>query len=93
MESANGHYDLRHLKTSQEQRFESLERVLKDGFQSITEELRHLREQGYVPVSVMQKITETLIYPVIKVLSVSLILVLVWFTGLKAILPHIFNHQ
>lgn len=96
MDNVNGHYDLRHLKASQEQRFESLERVLKEGFQGVTEELKLLREQGYVPVSVMQKITEqqrSLIQPVVKVLSISLILILVWFTGLKAILPHIFNHQ
>lgn len=94
MDNVNGHYNLRHLKDSQEQRFESLERVLKDGFQGVTEELKLLREQGYVPVSVLQKITDqqrALIYPVIKVLAASLILVLVWFTGLKAILPHIFH--
>lgn len=96
MDNLNGHYDLRHLKASQEQRFESLERVLKDGFQGVTEELRLLREQGYIPVSVLQKITEqqrALIHPIIKLLSVSMILILVWFTGLKAILPHIFNVQ
>lgn len=96
MDKLNGHYDLHHLKASQEQRFESLEAVLKQGFEGVTKELKLLREQGYVPVSVMQQITEqqkSLIQPIIRVLSISLLLILAWFTGLKAILPHIFNVQ
>src|SRR5574343_182408 len=93
MSKANGHYDLGSFRDAQEQRFESLESVLRQGFSSVTEELRLLREQGYVPVSVLERITEqqkSFVYPIIKVLCVSLVLTIVWFTGLKALLPHVF---
>lgn len=96
MDKLNGHYDLSHFKDSQEQRFESLESVLKQGFQGVTAELKALREQGYIPVSVVEKMTEqqkNLIHPVIRLLCTALVLVLLWFTGLKAALPHIFNVQ
>lgn len=96
MDKLNGHFDLHSLKDSQEQRFESLESVLKQGFQGVTSELRALREQGYIPVSVVEKMTEqqkNLIHPVIRLLCTALVLILLWFTGLKAALPHIFNVQ
>jgi hypothetical protein len=90
----NGHFDS--FRSYQEQKFDSLETVLKQGFQGVTEELRLLREQGYIPVSVVEKMTEqqkSIIHPVIRVLCWSLIAIIVWFTGLKALLPHIFTHQ
>lgn len=90
----NGHLDFGIFSNQQEQRFESLESVLKQGFDGVTSELKALREQGYIPVSVVEKLTEqqkALIHPVIKLLCYSLILVILWFTGLKAVLPHIFN--
>src|SRR5574343_122357 len=93
MSNANGHYDLDRFGNIQEQRFDSLEMVLKDGFDGVRQELRLLREQGYVPVSVIQKITDqhnTLIYPIIRVLCLALVVTIIWFTGLKALLPHIF---
>lgn len=96
MDKLNGHYDLHHFKDSQDQRFESLEAVLRQGFQGVTAELKALREQGYIPVSVVEKMTEqqkNLIHPVIRLLCTALVLVLLWFTGLKAALPHIFNVQ
>lgn len=96
MDKLNGHYDLHLFRDSQEQRFESLESVLKQGFQGVTAELKALREQGYIPVSVVEKMTEqqkNLIHPVIRLLCTALVLVLLWFTGLKAALPHIFNVQ
>ena len=96
MDKLNGHYDLHHFKDSQDQRFESLESVLKQGFQGVTAELKALREQGYIPVSVVEKMTEqqkNLIHPVIRLLCTALVLTLLWFTGLKAALPHIFNVQ
>jgi hypothetical protein len=77
----------------QEERFESLESVLRNGFDGITQELKALREQGYIPISVVEKITEqqrAIIHPVIRVLCYSLIVVILWFTGLKALLPNIF---
>ena len=96
MDKLNGHYDLHHFKDSQDQRFESLESVLKQGFQGVTAELKALREQGYIPVSVVEKMHEqqkNLIHPVIRLLCTALVLTLLWFTGLKAALPHIFNVQ
>lgn len=93
MSKANGHYDLEAFQAKQDQKLESLESVLKQGFSAVTEELRLLREQGYVPVSVLEKITDqqkALIYPIIRVLCVSLVVTILWFTGLKALLPHIF---
>lgn len=93
MDKMNGHFDLHSFRSAQEQRFESLESVLKEGFQGVTEELRALRQEGYIPISVMQKITDQqkhLIHPVIRVLCYSLIALILWFTGLKAALPHIF---
>lgn len=96
MDKLNGHYDLHSFKDSQDQRFESLESVLKQGFQGVTAELKALREQGYIPVSVVEKMTEqqkNLIHPVIRLLCTALVLTLLWFTGLKAALPHIFNVQ
>lgn len=92
--AGNGHLDFHVFSSQQEQRFDSLESVLKKGFDGVTGELKALREQGYIPVSVVEKITEqqrAIIHPVIKLLCYSLILVILWFTGLKAVLPHIFN--
>lgn len=94
MEKTNGHFNLALYKDSQEQRFESLELVLKHGFQGVTDELKLLREQGYIPVSVLEKITDQqrrIIYPVVRVLCLALVVVITWFTGLKAALPHIFG--
>ena len=107
MDKLNGHFDLHHFKDSQEQRFESLEAVLKQGFQGVTHELKLMREQGHIPVSVVEKMHEhqkhlaehltqnlkSATLPVIKVLCTCLVLTLLWFTGLKAAIPHIFNVQ
>jgi len=101
----NGHLDLGVFSSKQEQRFESLEAVLRQGFQGVTAELKALREQGYIPISVVEKMTEhqnsvmgkmaeqqkNIIHPVIRSLCYSLIVVILWFTGFKAALPHIFN--
>jgi hypothetical protein len=92
--NGNGHLDFHVFSNRQEERFESLESVLRSGFDGVTGELKALREQGYIPISVVEKITEqqkAIIHPVIKVLCYSLIVVILWFTGLKAALPHIFN--
>ena len=94
--NGNGHVDFHVFSNRQEERFESLESVLRNGFDGVTAELKALREQGYIPISVVEKITEqqrNIIHPVIKVLCYSLIVVILWFTGLKAALPHIFNIQ
>lgn len=91
---SNGHLDFHIFSNQQEQRFGSLEMVLKQGFEGVTAELKALREQGYIPVSVVEKMAEhqrSIIHPVIKLLCYSLILVILWFTGLKAALPHIFT--
>ena len=93
MSNANGHYDFAKFRSVQDEKFESLEATLKQGFDNVTGELRLLREQGYVPVSVLEKITEqqkTFVYPIIRVLCASLVITILWFTGLKALLPHIF---
>jgi hypothetical protein len=92
--NGNGHLDFHVFSNRQEERFESLESVLRNGFEGVTGELKALREQGYIPISVVEKITEqqrNIIHPVIKVLCYSLIVVILWFTGLKAALPHIFT--
>lgn len=94
--TGNGHLDLHAFTSRQELRFDSLEGVLRQGFQGVTAELKALREQGYIPVSVVEKMTEqqkTLIHPVIRLLCTALVLVILWFTGLKAALPHIFSAQ
>lgn len=94
--NGNGHIDFGMFSNRQEERFDSLESVLRDGFDGVTAELKALREQGYIPISVVEKITEqqrSIIHPVIKVLCYSLIVVILWFTGLKALLPNIFNAQ
>jgi len=91
--NGNGHVDFHMFSNRQEERFESLESVLRNGFDGITQELKALREQGYIPISVVEKITEqqrNIIHPVIRVLCYSLIVVILWFTGLKALLPNIF---
>jgi hypothetical protein len=93
--NGNGHLDFHLFSNRQEERFESLEVVLKTGFEGVTAELKALREQGYIPISVVEKITEqqrNIIHPVIRVLCYSLIVVILWFTGLKALLPQIFPH-
>lgn len=91
--NGNGHLDIHAFSYRQEERFESLESVLRNGFDGVTTELRALREQGFIPISVMEKITHNVIQPVIRVLCYALIVVILWFTGLKAVLPHIFNTQ
>ena len=48
---SNGHLDFHIFSNQQEQRFGSLEMVLKQGFEGVTAELKALREQGYIPVS------------------------------------------
>lgn len=96
MDKLNGHFDLHSFRDTQEQRFESLESVLKQGFQGVTHELKLMREQGHIPVSIVEKMHEHqkhLILPVIRVLCSALVLTLLWFTGLKAAIPHIFNVQ
>ena len=93
MSKANGHYDLSNFKDAQDQRFQSLESILEQGFSGVTEELRLLRQQGYVPVSVLEKITDqqkAFVNPIIRVLCTSLVVTILWFTGLKALLPQIF---
>jgi hypothetical protein len=96
MDKLNGsgnHFDFHGFRNLQEQRFESLESVLKSGFDGVTAELKALREQGYIPISVVEKITEqqrNIIHPVIRVLCYALIVLILWFTGLKALVPHIF---
>lgn len=92
--NSNGYLDLHNLSSQQEQRFDSLETVLRHGFEAVTAELKALREQGYIPVSTVEKLTEqqrAIIHPVVKLLCYSLILVILWFTGLKALLPHTFT--
>lgn len=94
--NGNGHLDFDVFSARQEERFESLESVLKSGFEGVTGELKALREQGYIPISVVEKITEqqrNIIHPVIRALCYSLIAVILWFTGLKALLPHTFSPQ
>jgi hypothetical protein len=89
----NGHLDMGEFKEYQAQRFDSLENVLRQGFDQVTEELRLMREQGHIPISIAKQITEqqrAFVMPVIKFLCVSMIMLVVWFTGLKAALPHIF---
>ena len=93
MDKLNGHLDLSQFKSYQEQKFEGLESVLRRGFDQVTEELRMMREQGHIPISVARQITEqqkTFIMPIIKFLCITLLLIVMWFTGLKAALPHIF---
>lgn len=93
--SANGHYfDLNSLKENQDHRFDGLERVLKNGFDSVTSELRALREQGYIPVSVVEKMNEqqrAVIHPIIRTLCIALVAIIAWFTGLKGLFPHIYQ--
>lgn len=91
----NGHINTSYAEY-QDQRLDGLETVLRQGFQSVTEELKALRQEGSIPVSVFQKIQEQqskVIHPIIRVLCSALILTILWFTGLKAALPHIFTHQ
>lgn len=95
LNGGNGHVDFYNFSNQQEQRFESLEKVLRDGFTGVTAELKALREQGYIPISVVEKITEqqrNIIHPVIRVLCYSLIAIILWFTGLKAALPEFVHH-
>lgn len=93
--NGNGHlHDFRFLKENQDTRFDSLELVLKNGFDSVTNELRALREQGYIPVSVVEKMAEhqrAVIHPIIRTLCIALVAIIAWFTGLKGLFPHLFQ--
>jgi hypothetical protein len=91
--NGNGHWDVHVFKDFQEQKFGSLESVLKDGFERVATELKALREEGYIPVSVMKEITEQqkqAFHPIIRTLCIALVAIIAWFTGLKALLPHVF---
>lgn len=90
----NGHLDMSDFKEYQSQRFESLENTIRQGFSQVTEELRLMREQGHIPISVAKQMSDQqkqVIVPVIKLLCAALVLLVLWFTGLKAALPHIFK--
>ncbi len=93
--NGNGHFfDIHSLKENQDSRFDGLEKVLKNGFDSVTHELRALREQGYIPVSVVEKMAEqqkAVIHPIIRTLCIALVAIIAWFTGLKGLFPHIYQ--
>lgn len=84
----NGHIDLDGFQIRQEERFESLEQVLKNGFDTVANELKQMREGGHIPISVMHKIIDCF-RPVFKTLCITIILLTMWLTGVKNILPHV----
>jgi hypothetical protein len=93
IDKLNKHFDLHTINKAQ-QRFERLEWMSQHGFQRVISELHFLREQGYIPVSIVEKLIRQqndLIHPVIQVLCTSLLLVILWGTGFKVDIHQIFN--
>jgi hypothetical protein len=80
------------FESRQNEKLGSLETVLKNGFEQVTTELRLMREQGHIPLPVVTKIID-LFKPIIKVLCATVLLLVVWFTGVKHFLPQIFQGQ
>ena len=85
-----GPIDLSSLHSRQEERFGSLETVIKDGFGQVSMELKAMREQGHIPIEVMYKIIDVL-RPIIKALCVVIVFLVMWLTGLKALVPGLFD--
>ncbi len=84
-----GQFELNNLHSRQEERFDSLEQCIKEGFGQVSTELRAMREQGHIPIDVMNKIVDSL-RPVIKYLCITIVLLVIWLTGAKSIVPGIF---
>lgn len=87
---ANGHFDAEAFEARQEQRFTDIQGTMRDGFRAVVEELKLSRSEGHIPVSVMQKILESLqhiIVPIVKCLCAVVGLLLAWVTGIKYLAP------
>lgn len=82
------------LEERQGERFSSLETILQNGFESLANELRQLREQGYIPVNVHDKMMDQykgFITIIVRSLCTVLVFLVAWLTGLKYLAPHIFG--
>lgn len=85
MES-NGHFDYDAFEARQEQRFTDLQGVMSGGFKAVVDELKLSRNEGHIPVSVMERILDSLkqiIVPIVKCLCAVVGLLLAWVTGIK----------
>ena len=93
------------LEERQTERFSSLELILKDGFERLAIELRTLREQGYIPTVVHERMvgqikeihTEAMaqykafITIIVRALCMVIIGLVFWLTGIKYLAPHMFG--
>ena len=102
---ANGGFDWERLHNAQSEGFETLENILKDGFDKVAGELMMLREQGYIPIDVHEKMIKqmneihanvmvqykTFITVIVRALCFVIVGLVLWLTGLKYLAPHIFG--
>lgn len=86
----NGAWDLKRFEQMQEERFTMLEMILKDGFNKVADELKQTREQGHIPISVMERIDK--VYTrIVGFLCTALVILTIWLTGVKYVAPHVFE--
>lgn len=103
MES-NGHHktELRELFQQQERAFSTLESILHEGFQSLTSEMKMIREaligpatnKDLMSIDAHNKIInalENIIKPIFKGLCAVIVILVIWLTGLKHLAPHVFT--
>jgi hypothetical protein len=87
---ANGHFDADAFEARQEQRFANLQGTMTGGFKSVVDELKLSRTEGHIPVSVMKQILDALrdiLVPIFKGLCTVVVILIVWVTGMKYLLP------
>jgi hypothetical protein len=102
--SANGtNIDWQAIHKKQAEGFETLEGILKDGFERVATELTLLREQGYIPIDIHEKMLrqvneihasimlqyKTFITVIVKALCLVIVGLVFWLTGIKYFAPHL----
>lgn len=98
-------FDWKKLHENQVEGFQTLETILKEGFDKVAGELMMLREQGYIPIDIHEKMIrqineinasvmlqyKTFITVIVRALCFVIMGLVLWLTGLKYLAPHIFG--
>jgi hypothetical protein len=101
--AVNGPIDWQTVHRKQVEGFETLEAILKDGFDKVAGELMLLREQGYIPIDIHEKMLKqvneihaavmvqykTFITVIVKALCLVIVGLVFWLTGIKYFAPHL----
>lgn len=99
----NGPVDWQAIHKKQAEGFETLENILKDGFEKVAGELMLLREQGYIPIDIHEKMLKqvneinaavmvqykTFITVIVRALCLVIVGLVFWLTGIKYFAPHL----